>query len=272
MANIVITGASSGLGAALAREYAEPGATIGLLARDARKLEAVAKDAVARGAVCVHAQADITDAAAIGDSIAAFDAAHPVDIAILNAGMFDGRADGEGIEDLDTSLRVIETNLQGTLKTLHAVLPGMRARGRGHIVIVASLAGLTPLAGALGYSASKSALVAYGLGLKQTLRKEGIKVSVVCPGFIETAIAKKHQGWQPLRMSAQKAAAKIRRGVASNRAIVAFPLVLHLIARPSIMVPDIVRRIAGGFFACSAAKDARPAIAPVPAKLPAAAE
>jgi short-subunit dehydrogenase len=140
----------------------------------------------------------------------------------------------------------------------------MRGRGQGHIAIVASLAGLTPLAGALGYSASKSALVAYGLGLNQALHKEGVGVSVICPGFVETPITERHLGWQPFRLTAAGAAEKIARGIAAKKALVAFPLPLHLIARPSILVPEFVRRFVGNFFSCRAASPA--VVPPAPAQ------
>ena len=184
------------------------------------------------------------------------DEKHPIDLAIINAGIFDGRKQREDLESLETSLRVIYNNLKGALNTLHAVLPGMRERGRGHIVFVSSLAGLTPLGGALGYSASKSAVVAYALGLKQVLHKTGIRVTAVCPGFIDTPVADQHLGWQPFKMSAETAAKKIMRGISSRRAIVAFPFALHLLARPSILVPDFVRRNVGNVFSCSASDDA----------------
>ncbi|MGE3248337.1 MAG: SDR family NAD(P)-dependent oxidoreductase [Beijerinckiaceae bacterium] len=259
MPSILITGASSGIGAALAREIAAQGQSICILGRDAGRLADVAADAADRGAACTIARADVTDREELARVIAPYDAAHPVDILFINAGVFDGRKEGELVEDIETTLRVIETNLCGTINTLHAVLPGMRRRRRGHIVFVASLAGMTPLAGGLGYSASKSGIVAYALGLKQLLHGQGIKVTIVCPGFIDTPLADGYVGWQPFKISAEAAARKILRGMRSRRAIVAFPFALHLIARPSLLVPDFMRRFVGRLFSSYA----RPAAAPV---------
>lgn len=256
MRNIAITGASSGMGAALAKRYAGPGVALALIARNGEKLQQTARTAEAAGAK-VHVYAvDVRDQPAIRTALMAFDANHPIDLLIANAGIFDGRQQGEDIEALETSMRVIETNLSGALNTVYAVLPAMRSRKKGQIAIVSSLAGLTPLAGALGYSASKSALVGFGLGLKQAVYKDGIGVSVICPGFVETPITVRHIGWQPFRMTADKAAEKIAHGIARNKAIVAFPLPLHLIARPSVIVPEFVRRFAGNLFACRAASPA----------------
>ena len=256
MKNIMITGASSGIGRALALANASAGNTLLVMGRNAERLAKVAATITDKGATCEQGLVDIQDEAALRNSIQTFDAAHAIDLAFINAGIFDGRKEGQDLEGLETSLRVLDTNLKGALHTVHAVLPGMRARGSGHIVFVASLAGLTPLGGALGYSASKSAMVAYALGLKQVLHGTGIKVTAVCPGFIETPLADQHLGWQPFKMSADKAAQKIMRGIASNRAIVAFPFALHLLARPSIIAPDIIRRAVGNLFSCSASSDA----------------
>ncbi len=241
------------MGEALARGYAAPGQTIAVVGRNGERLAQVAAAVEAKGAKSSQGQVDVTDRAGLEAFVEQFDAEYPIDLVIINAGIFDGRKPGEDIEDLDTSLRVLDTNLTGTLTTLHAVLPGMRRRGRGHIVLMSSLAGLTPIGGGLGYSASKAAVVFYGLGLKQLLHPMGIRVTVACPGFVETPITDRHLGWQPFRISPDAAARKIIRGIQCHRAIVAFPLVLHVMTRVAILMPDFVRRIVGRVFSCHAA-------------------
>ncbi|MBL8588690.1 MAG: SDR family NAD(P)-dependent oxidoreductase [Methylobacteriaceae bacterium] len=250
MRNILITGASSGIGAALARKYAAPGVRLGLLARDSARLEAVAAAARAAGAECVVALADVRDRAAIERAVGEFEAGGPIDLLIVNAGIFTGRRAGENVESLETSLASLDVNLTGALTTLHAALPAMRARRRGRVALVASLAGLSPLGGALGYSAAKSALVSYGLGLRQVLWDEGVTVSVVCPGFVETAMSATYVGRRLFTLTADEAAEKIARGVERGKALVAFPALLHLMTRTAIIAPDVVRRIAGRVFAC----------------------
>lgn len=255
MKNIVITGASSGMGEALARFYAAPGANIGIVGRNAARLGAVAQVVESKGASCTRGEVDVRDGAAVRNFVEDFDSRTPIDLLIVNAGIFDGRKAGQQVEDLETSMRVLETNLSGALNTIHAALPAMRKRGRGHIVLVSSLAGLTPIGGGLGYSAGKAALLSYGLGLKQLLWDEGVHVSVVCPGFVETPLAERHLGWQPFRITADQAAKKIARGIAKRKAIVAFPLPLHIMTRTAILMPDFVRRVVGKVFSCHAGGD-----------------
>lgn len=252
MQNIFISGASSGMGAALALRYAAAGRTLALVARNPERLADVAHKAREAGARCRQGLVDVTDAAAVRAFIDECDRESPIDLAIINAGVFDGRRTDQTLEDLETSARVIDINLIGALNTLHAILPGMRKRGRGHIVLMSSLAGMCPIGGGLGYSASKAAILSYGLGLKQVLHAEGIMVSVVCPGFVETPITKRHLGWQPFKITADQAALKIMRGVARKNAVIAFPLVLHIMTRSAILMPDFVRRIVGRVFACHA--------------------
>jgi short-subunit dehydrogenase len=239
--NIIITGASSGIGAALARHYAAQGVTLGLVGRDQARLDAVAAAVRAAGATCEAARLDIRDRGALAGFLTSFDAAHPIDLLVANAGVLDGkRADG-GIEDAGTARRVIEINLLGALDTLHAALPAMRARNQGHIVLVSSLAALSPLADAPAYSASKAGLLSYGLALRAALNKTGVQVSVVCPGYVTSAMTETHVGEQPMKISAEKAAGLIARGLARNQAVIGFPKALYFPSLASTIIPEPLR-------------------------------
>jgi short-subunit dehydrogenase len=233
------------LGAALAGEYARPGRTLGLIARNKRRLDRVAALCTEAGAACKTASIDVTDATALGQWIGGFDAEHPIGLLFVNAGVYAGHGPDGRMESIDEALWQIRTNLEGAVITVGAALPGMRRRRCGQIALICSLAGLQSLADAPGYSASKAGLVAYGEALREYLAPEGISVSIVCPGYIETAQTAHHVGALPLQMSAARAAAIISRRVDRGRTLVAFPLRLHVLARLGRLVDWRTRAFLG---------------------------
>lgn len=239
--SIVITGASSGIGAALATRYAAPGVILGLIGRNQARLDAVAGAVRACGATVETASLDIRDTPALTGCLTGFDAAHPIDLLIANAGVLEGRQADGTMEDGETARRVIEINLLGALATLHAVLPAMRTRNRGSIALVSSLAALSPLTDAPAYSASKAALLSYGLAMRAALAETGIRLSVACPGYVETAMTESHIGEHPMKMSAIRAAALIVRGIAQNQPVIAFPKPLYIGSLASAIIPEPLR-------------------------------
>jgi short-subunit dehydrogenase len=242
--NIVITGASSGIGAALAKYYARPGIALGLIGRDPARLNAVAGQARVAGAVVEEGLFDLRDRAALLNFLTGFDGVNPIDLLIANAGVLDGRRADGSIEHADMARRVIEINLLGAVDTLHAVLPAMRTRGWGHIVLVSSLAALSPLPDAPGYSASKAGLMAYGQAMRAAVALDNVRVTVVCPGYVTSAMTDTHIGDHPLKISAEKAARLIGAGIIRNRAVIGFPLPLYLLALISPLFPEFVTRLA----------------------------
>ena len=166
----------------------------------------------------------------------------PIDLLIASAGILDGRHDDQVVEDGPTARRVLETNLIATIETVHLVLPGMRRRRRGGIVLVASLAALVPLPDAPAYSASKAALLSYGLALRDAVAGDGVRVVVTCPGFVLTPMARIHIGQRPGEVSADAAAIAILKGLDANRSIIGFPAIAHWLSRLSLLVPETVRR------------------------------
>ena len=243
-ANIVITGASSGIGAALAEFYAGAGIILGVTGRDSARLDAVAARLRAAGAQVVPGAFDLRDRTALAAYFADFFASHPIDLLVANAGVLDGRRADGSLESGEAARRVIDINLLGAIDTVHAVLPHMLARGKGHIVLVSSLAGLSPVTDAPAYSASKAGLLAYGRALRAALAETGVQVSVVCPGYVVSAMTDSHIGEQPGKISATAAARLIAAGVARNRQVIAFPRMLALLARISPFVPEAVNRVA----------------------------
>ncbi|HEV7370013.1 SDR family NAD(P)-dependent oxidoreductase [Arenibaculum sp.] len=223
---ILITGASSGLGAALARHYAAPGITLVLTGRNPERLDAVARDCAAAGADVRSAAADVTDRAFLADWLPRMDAGAPIDLAIANAGISAGTG-GEG-ESPEQARRIFATNLDGVLNTVHPLLPAMRARRRGQIALMSSLASFRGFPGAPAYCASKAAVRVYGEALRGELAREGIGVSVICPGFVRTPMTDVNAFRMPFLMDAGRAAGIIRRGLERNAARIAFPWPTYL--------------------------------------------
>jgi len=195
----VISGASSGIGRALAIKLAGSDVVLGLVGRDAARLAHTAEACTSRGASIHALVADVRRRDELRASLLQFDADHPVDCVIANAGVSVGTSPTGEIETEDETFALLETNLTGALATALPLIPRMRARRRGRVVFISSIAALAPLPDAAAYSASKAALLAYGLAKRERLRADGIKVNVVCPGFVTTPMAGHHLGWKPLR-------------------------------------------------------------------------
>lgn len=242
--NIVITGASSGIGAALARFYARPGVTLGLIGRDPGRLGVVAAEARAAGAVVEEGRLDLRDRTALRTFLTGFETKHPIDLLIANAGILDGRRADGSIEDADAARRVIEINLLGAIDSLHDVLPAMRRRKRGHIALISSLAALSPVTDAPAYSASKAGLLSYGKALRAALIDEKVRVSVVVPGYVTSAMTDTHKGNHPGKISAEAAARLIGSGIARNKAVIGFPRMLYMLSMITPFIPEAINRMA----------------------------
>lgn len=237
---LVLTGASSGIGAALALAYAEPGRPMGLIGRDPERLATSAAACEAKGALVTTARIDVTDASMLSEWIRAFDAQTPVEILIANAGISGGRQPDGSPEELDTAVRQLRVNLEGAVNTVHAVLEPMRQRRRGRIVLMSSLSALRALPDAPAYSASKAGLLKYGEALRGSLRSRGVGVTVICPGFVTSPMSRRYMGAKPGEITAERAAAIIRRGIDRGRPTVRFPLHLALAMQASHLLPATI--------------------------------
>lgn len=245
---ILITGASSGLGAALAEEYAAAGVRLFLSGRNAERLEAVAGRVRPLGAVCETAVLDVCDAAAVKAWVEACDDADPLDLVIANAGISAGTAGRDGAEPGEQVRAVFATNVDGVLNTILPAIERMEARGRGQLALVASLAGYRGVPGAPSYCASKAAVKVLGEGLRGSLYGKGLRVSVICPGYVRTPMTEVNDFPMPLLMDADRAARIIRRGLARNRGRISFPwpmaaAVWLLQALPPAWVDPLLRRL-----------------------------
>jgi NADP-dependent 3-hydroxy acid dehydrogenase YdfG len=185
---------------------------------------------------------DVRSRERLASWLTTFDSASPIDLLIVSAGIMGGTQPNNAIEQSDTSRAVFETNVMGALNAIHPVLPRMLDRRSGQIAILSSIAGFIPLADAPSYAASKAAVLSYGLGLRSALYDRGIKVSVICPGYVSTPMTAQEHGWKPFEITPARAAELIWRGLARDRSIIAFPRFFSLITRIGGLLPDGVRR------------------------------
>ena len=223
--NILITGASSGIGAAVAEECARRGAkAMFLCGRDAGRLADVAERCREAGAAEVRADVvDVTDSKATEDWIAACDAAAPLGLVFANAGRGTGRESAENVR------ATFALNVGGVVNTVLPAIERFRARkAGGQIAITASIAGYAPLPGCPSYAATKACVKSWGLSLRGFLRPEGIKVNVICPGFVRSRLTDCNTCPMPFFMEAPKAARIIVDGVARNVGLIAFPWPMRL--------------------------------------------
>ncbi|WP_374304452.1 SDR family NAD(P)-dependent oxidoreductase [Ferrovibrio sp.] len=235
LSGIVITGASSGIGAALAELYAGPGTLLALTGRDAGRLEEIAERCRARGATVIAETVPVTDMAEMHRFIVGVAAAARLDLVIANAGVSGGF---KSWDDFDAYVRgITSVNIDGVLNTVNPAIPIMVRQRAGQIAIVASLAGFLAMPGAVPYSSSKHFARAYAEELRGRLAPEGIRVSAVCPGFVVSRMTARNRFPMPFLMETNKAARIIRDGLARNRGRIAFPWPMLAIMRLLGLLP-----------------------------------
>lgn len=221
--SIVITGASSGIGEALALDYAATGVSLALTGRDAQRLETVAQACRSKGATVIAAPIDVVDRDAFSAWLTAFDDAHPVDLILANAGISIDK-DNSSLDDFAVIRKTLDVNVGGVLNTVEPLLARLIARKSGQIAIVSSLASFIGLPYSASYNASKAAVRVWGESIRYVLKKDGIGVSVICPGFVTTRITANAPFPMPFLMSSAKASTIIRAGLARNKPRIAFPI------------------------------------------------
>lgn len=223
--NIVITGASSGLGRALAVHYAKTGMILHLQGRNAVRLEETAKICRSKGAMVHTGLCDVTNGAAVKNWLEKVDKISPVDLVIANAGISAGSGiHGEGEDQLR---RIFAVNIDGVVNTIEPLLPKMAARRHGQVAVMSSIAGFRGLPSCPAYSASKMCVRALGEAWRGLYASKGIEVSVICPGYVATPMTERNTFPMPFIMSAEKAARIIAEGLEKNKARIVFPLALY---------------------------------------------
>lgn len=225
---ILITGATGGIGGALAPAYAAPGVTLILQGRRAARLEELAEQCRQAGARVLLAELDVRDLDALRAWVRQISEQEQPDLVIVGAGVnTDVGPDGAG-EVWENTQALIEINVLAAMATVEAALPAMRARRQGQIALFSSLAGWRGLPTTPSYSASKAAMKAYAESIRDWLAPEGVKVSVIMPGYVESKMCNEMPGPKPFLWSPEKAARYIRQGLAVDRPRISFPFPLNL--------------------------------------------
>lgn len=237
--SILITGASSGIGEALALEYAAPSVFLALCGRNSQRLEAVAQTCREKGAVVEAVVLDVTSQEEMNNWVVGIDQSRCLDLVIANAGV-SGGSGGTVMagEPMDQARMIFNVNLMGVLNTLAPVLPRMVERRAGQIAIISSMAGFRGFPSAPAYSASKGGVRFYGEALRGSLAPYNVKVNVVCPGFVRSRMTDANDFRMPFLMDTQEAAQIIAKGLARNKGRIAFPFPVHCFCWFLSILPD----------------------------------
>jgi short-subunit dehydrogenase len=233
----VVTGASSGIGWELAKTLAGKQCAVGVIARRQDRLEALVQEIRAGGGKAAWAGADITDRQ---QTLAAFrslrDALGPVDLLIANAGYgVPTFLEPINMDEIEASFKI---NTMGVIYSIEAVLPEMLQRGQGHLAAVSSLASYLGMPGESAYCASKAAVNVYMEGLRIQLRRRGIHVTTVCPGFIHTPMTAHNTFRMPFVMNADRAAQLIVRALERKKKVYNFPWQTAFLMKLTTWFPD----------------------------------
>ncbi len=221
--HILLTGASGGLGTALARHYARPGIHLSLWGRDLGRLTALAQACRAAGASAQVRSLDLTDMDAALAALAEEDAGDAIDLAIFASGLGDIRAAGDLVEDPALVARLGLVNFVAPTTMAAALAARMAARGRGRIVLVGSAAGFHALPFAAAYAGTKAGLARFAQALRLAVKPHGVTVTLVSPGFIDTAAGRKVPGPRPMLMKPEAVAARIAQASAQGQAHLVLP-------------------------------------------------
>eukprot|EP01138_Halocafeteria_seosinensis_P002395 gb/GECG01002452.1/.p1 GENE.gb/GECG01002452.1/~~gb/GECG01002452.1/.p1 ORF type:complete len:313 (+),score=22.81 gb/GECG01002452.1/:1-939(+) len=238
---IVITGATSGIGERLALDYADMGVVLGISGRSQERLSNVAMACEAKGAQVLAKVLDVTDKSAVAEWINEVEQTSPIDLVVANAGVSELSAmTYSSFEDSTRTLYSI--NVDGVFNTVLPTLPFMRRRKHGQVCVISSVGSfLSPLEGHSVYGSTKTAIRVWAEGLRAELSAENVGVSVVCPGFVESAMTDVSSDPMPFKMRTGDAALKIRNGLRYNLPYISFPPFISGLCEAVQGIPGNVR-------------------------------
>ncbi len=235
---IFITGASSGIGAAMARRFGTMGAELGLVGRSQEKLDDILALMKSPEKHTTYAL-DVTDRTALFDAARDFDAAAPTDIVVANAGISVGMKT-EFEEDLDVMEKVYRTNVFAMAATFHPFIEPMNKRGGGHFVGIASVAGIRGLPGSEAYCSSKAAAISYLESLRNDLRKYAIAVTTICPGFVRTPLVAKNPYRMPFILEPEEFADRAVKAIMARDTYRVIPWQMDWVAKLLKILPNCI--------------------------------
>ena len=225
--NILISGASSGIGASLAEAYSTSGVNLYLTARNNQRLKEVADKCQAKGAKVIIKSLDVREMQTLRDWVVSIDEKNPLDLVIANAGITGGNSiDGQLENDVVVN-NLIDVNFKGMVHTIHPLLERMKSRKSGQLAFVTSVMAIRGFPHAPIYAATKAAVTIYAEGVRAVLRKDKVKISVILPGYVATPMSDQITGDKPFIVSAEKAAKIIKKGLRRAKPVIAFPKVLY---------------------------------------------
>ena len=233
--HILITGASSGIGSAIALEYAASDTRLTLLGRNVERLQKIAADCEAKGSKVVTMQVEVTEPEAMVAAINEADAEQPLDLVFANAGVSAGTDSGN--ESLDQVRRVFDVNIMGVMNTAMPAVDLMVKRGQGQVGLISSLAGFRGIPGSPAYSGSKAGVMVFGEALRGQVAGAGVEINVINPGYVRSAMTARNEYKMPFLMDADRAARIIRNGMMKNKARIAFPLPMLIAVRLLQVLP-----------------------------------
>ncbi|SLK11897.1 SDR family NAD(P)-dependent oxidoreductase [Novosphingobium mathurense] len=241
MRRILVTGASGGLGRAIVAHYARPGVELLLWGRDRDRLEATAALCRSAGAIAKVRSLDLSMEEAAVAALMAEDAEDAIDMAIFASGLGDIRAQGALVEDPALVVRLGKVNFVAPAAMAAALADAMARRGEGRIVLIGSAAAFHALPFAAAYAGTKAGLARFAEALRLAVRGHGVGVTLVSPGFIDTASGRKVPGPKPMIFSPEKAAAIIARAAERKQAHVITPRMFAMLRLFDRLLPAFLR-------------------------------